>query len=152
MLAQLFSVVGLELGARAYPAGGGLRDAGQLRLISRFRPKVSTDFAWRTEVTIPIAGDLRAWDVGLFRPGLRIGVDTETRLRDAQEVDRRVMLKLRDSGFDRAIILVASTRTNWRVLADFREALLPNYPVPSGFALRALADGRDPGGNAIIVL
>jgi transcriptional regulator with XRE-family HTH domain len=152
VLAQLLSVVGLELGARAYPSGGGLRDAGQVRLIGRFGPKVSADFTWRTEVTIPIAGDLRAWDVGLFLPGLRIGVDAETRLRDVQEVDRRVMLKLRDSGFDRAIILVANTRTNWRVLTEFRQALQANFPVPSGIALRALADGRDPGGNAIIVL
>lgn len=152
VMAQLLSVVGLELGARAYPVGGGLRDAGQLRLIRRFRRQVSTDFGLRTEVTMPISGDLRAWDVGLFQPGLRVGVDAETRLRDAQEVDRRVMLKLRDSGFDRAIVLVASTRTNWRVLAEFRQALLPNFPIPSGIALRALAGGRDPGGNAIIVL
>jgi transcriptional regulator with XRE-family HTH domain len=152
VLAQLLSVVGLELGARAYPAGGGLRDDGQVRLIGRFRPKVSTAFTWRTEVTMPIVGDLRAWDVGLFTPGLRIGVDAETRLRDAQEVDRRVMLKLRDSGFDRAIILVANTRTNWRVPGEFRQALLANFPVPSAVALRALVEGRDPGGNAIIVL
>ena len=69
-------------------------------LLDRFRGRISPVFTWRTEMPIPIEGDLRAWDVALTAGRLSIGVDAETRLRDVQAVDRRIMLKLRDSGFD----------------------------------------------------
>ena len=69
-----------------------------------------------------------------------------------REVDRRVMLKLRDSGFARAVLLVAATRANRLTLRAVGAGLAANYPVPSAVALRALAMGRDPGGNSIILL
>ena len=152
LLAEILSVLGHELAVRAYPVGGGLRDQGQLALLERLRTRVSPSFSWRTEVPIPIAGDLRAWDAALLRPGLRIGIDAETRLRDIQAVDRRVMLKLRDSGFDRAIILVAGTRANRAALRDAAPGLASNYPIPTRPALAALAEGRDPGANGLIIL
>ena len=101
---------------------------------------------------MPIERDLRAWDAALLMPGLTIGIDAETRLRDVQAVDRRVMLKLRDSGFDRAVLLVASTRSNRRALRDAGSSLDANYPVATRAALQALAVGADPGGNCLIVL
>jgi hypothetical protein len=101
---------------------------------------------------MPIVGDLRAWDCVLERPGRRIGIDAETRLRDFQAVDRRVMLKLRDSGMDRAIVLLPSTRANREALRSVERVSLANYPVSSRAALRSLREGVDPGGNAIIVL
>ena len=67
-MAELLSVVGLELSARAYPVGRGLRDAGQLALLARLREQCSRTFAWRTEVPMPIEGDLRAWDASLVAP------------------------------------------------------------------------------------
>ena len=151
-MAELLSIVGLELTARAYPVGGGLRDAGQLALLARFRERCSRTFVWRTEVPIPIDRDLRAWDAALVAPRLRIGVDAETRLRDVQAVDRRVMLKLRDSGFERAVLLVAATRSNRRALREAGSGLEANYPVPTRPALGALAEGSDPGGNCLILL
>ena len=152
VVAEYLSVVGLELSARAYPVGGGVRDAAQLRLLERFRALVSTQFGWRSEVPMPLRSDLRAWDAGLVRDGLRIGIDAETRLRDIQAVDRRVMLKLRDSGWERAILVVAGTRGNRAIVGMFGDALRANYPVPQVDALRALAAGADPGGNCLIVL
>jgi len=152
VLAQYLSVVGLELSARAYPVGGGPRDAAQLGLLSRFKVMPSAQFRWLTEVPLPIRGDLRAWDAGLVRGELRIGIDAETRIRDVQALDRRVMLKLRDSGWDRAILLVARTRTNRRVVREFADALRSNVPVPQTDALKALVAGDDPGGNCLIVL
>ena len=151
-LAELLAVVGLELSSRAYPRGGGLRDAAQIRVLEDFRRLVAASFAWRTEVPMPIGGDLRAWDASLTGAGVTIGVDVETRLRDAQAVDRRVMLKLRDSGCDRALIVVPGTRANRLVLGQFGAALVANFPVSSAAALECLAAGRDPGGNAIVVL
>ena len=152
VVAEYLNAVGMALSARAYPAGRGLRDAAQLALLARFRSLTSPLFLWRTEVPMPIRGDLRAWDAGLVRGELRIGIDAETRIRDAQAVDRRVMLKLRDSGWDRAILLMAGTRTNRRVVSEFANALRANFPVPQASALRALAAGDDPGGNCLIVL
>ena len=152
MVAQLLDVLGLELSARAYPGGPGIRDAGQLRLVDRFRGRISPVFTWRTEMPIPIEGDLRAWDVALTAGRLSIGVDAETRLRDVQAVDRRIMLKLRDLGFARAVLLVAATRANRLTLRAVGASLMANYPVPSAVALRSLATGRDPGGNSIILL
>jgi len=151
-VAEILSVVGHELAARAYPSGGGLRDASQMALLDRLRRRVSSSWTWRSEVPMPIEADLRAWDAGLFAAGLRIGIDAETRLRDVQAVDRRVMLKLRDSGFDRAVLLVADTRTNRLALREATRALAANYPVSTRAALAALADGRDPGANCLVVL
>lgn len=151
-VARLLGVVGLELSARAYPAGGGVRDAAQLALLERLRSRVSRQLVWRTEVAMPIHADQRAWDAALKGGGVRIGIDAETRLRDVQAVDRRVMLKLRDSGFDRAIILVAATRANRLTLRDVGPSMQANYPVPARSALHALAAGEDPGGNSVIVL
>ena len=149
---RLLACVGLDLSVRAYPAGRGIRDEAQLALLANLKTLVEPRWEWRTEVPVPLVGDLRAWDAVLSRPGVSIAVEAETRLRDLQAVDRRVMLKLRDSNLDRVIILVANTRTNRSTLRDVGEALRANYPVPSGEALKALVRGRDPGANAIIVL
>jgi transcriptional regulator with XRE-family HTH domain len=152
VIAQMLAAVGLELAARAFPVEGGLRDAGQGRLLRRFLPRVAPTVAWRTEVPIGGPGDLRAWDALLSVGQVKVGVDAETRLRDFQAVDRRVMLKARDSRVDRVILLVADTRHNRDVLRALRGASLANYPIAPGSALAALAEGRDPGGNAIVVL
>jgi hypothetical protein len=81
-----------------------------------------------------------------------IGVEAESRLRDIQALDRRVMLNLRDSGFDRVVIVVAATRTNRTILREIGDSVRSNYPIPSRPALDALVRGQDPGGNAIVVL
>ena len=62
------------------------------------------------------------------------------------------MLKLRDSQLDRALIVLPDTRSNRAMLASTAESLKPNYPISGRAALEALRDGRDPGGNAIIVV
>ena len=62
------------------------------------------------------------------------------------------MLKLRDSGFDLAILLVASTRSNRSALHEAGPGLRANYPISTRAALQTLAAGDDPGGNCIVVL
>lgn len=152
LVAQLLSVTGLELSARAYPVGGGLRDVAQIRLLDRLRAKTSPDVKWQTEVPIPIAGDLRAWDAVLHIGPATIGVDAETRLRDFQAVDRRLMLKARDSGVDSTILLLSASRSNRAVLRDIASLTRFNYPTSSADALAALEAGRTPGGSAIVML
>lgn len=149
---RMLACVGLDLSVRAYPAGRGVRDEAQLDLIAQFKSLVAPRWECRTEVPIPLPGDLRAWDVVLRGSAAAIAVDAESRIHDIQAVDRRVMLKLRDSGLDRAVILVAGTRTNRTILRDLGDSVGANYPIPSRHALAALVAGRDPGGNSIIVL
>ncbi|MEX2183293.1 MAG: helix-turn-helix transcriptional regulator [Chloroflexota bacterium] len=151
-LFAMLACVDREGALRVHPGGGGLRDEGQARVLTQFHSLIAPTWAWRTEVGMPIPGDLRAWDVVIRDLACTIGVDAETRLRDLQALDRRVMLKQRDSGVHRAIILVPSTRTNRDALRSAGPDALANYPIPSPVALRALRDGRDPGGNAVIVL
>jgi hypothetical protein len=96
-------------------------------------------------------GDLRAWDVQLDGPG-SIGIDAETRLTDIQALQRRVEAKWRDSGVDRVVLLVASTRHNRRVLREHREALRSTFPADTPEIVAALRQGRLPGSNGIVVL
>jgi hypothetical protein len=151
-LSALLACVGLELSLRAYPVEGSLRDAAQHALLEFFLSLVSP--AWRraTEVPLPIAGDLRAWDCVLSGRACTIGVEAETRVRDFQALDRRVMLKLRDSRLHRAVIVLPATRANRATLRALGPVAQANYPVPSRDALDALRRGLDPGGNSIIVL
>lgn len=149
---RMLACVGLDLSVRAYPAGRGIRDEAQLALVAHFKSLVLPRWDWRTEVPIPLPGDPRAWDLILRGPAVTIGVEAESRLRVIQALDRRVVLKLRDSGLDRVVILVAATRTNRTILREVGGSVRSNYPIPSRQALDALMGGRDPGGNAIVVL
>jgi hypothetical protein len=99
-----------------------------------------------------MVGDRRAWDAVISGVGFRIGVEAETRIRDVQELLRRIALKKRDGGVDRVILLVADTRANRATLRAFDAVLKSSFPVSSRDALAALGSGRDPGGDAIVIL
>lgn len=117
-LATACAAVGLRFAARAYPDADPIRDAGQIRLLERFRSQLPGPVGWRTEVPLPIRGDLRAWD-GQCRFGpIVVGIEAEMRLVDVQALDRRIALKARDGGVAIVILLVADTVTNRRRLAD----------------------------------
>ena len=151
-LARLFAVIGLRLTAHAYPDGDALRDAAHLTLLDRVRQQLSPALKLRTEVPLPIPGDRRAWDGLISGPGVRVAVETETRRDDLQAADRRLALKMRDSGIDRLLLVVADTRRNRRVLREYAHVLRERFPLSGREALAALCDGRDPGGNAIAFL
>lgn len=149
------SVVGLELAVRGYPAGDPLRDRGQLALLERFRARLHPGLRWRTEVPLPIPGDLRAWDadVRAFEPVVwRARIEAETRITDGQALERRLALKIRDDPDGHVILLVADTRTNRRAIAAIRAGLVAMFPATSREVLAALGAGRQPPGNCIIVM
>jgi transcriptional regulator with XRE-family HTH domain len=151
-VARLASILGLDLSVKFYPAGQPLRDQAHLELIARFRARLGPELVVRTEVPVPIAGDTRAWDIVVYGGPKPIGVEAETRLRDWQALERRIALKARDSGIDRLILLLSATRANRAALGVAQDSLHRTFPVPARVALRALAEGRDPGGSAIIML
>lgn len=150
--ARLFAVLGQELSVRTFPAGDPIRDAAQTGLLERLHVRCHHSFRWRTEVPIPIPGDLRAWDATAVCPTCRIGVEAETRLRDIQALDRRLALKERDGGMDRVVLLVLDSRSNRAVLRAHGHILATRFPVDGARALELLGAGVDPGGNALILL
>jgi transcriptional regulator with XRE-family HTH domain len=151
-VARLASILGLDLSVKFYPAGQPLRDQAHLELIARFRARLGPGLVVRTEVPVPIAGDPRAWDAVVDGGPKPIGTEAETRLRDWQALERRIALKARDSGIDRVILLVSATRANRAALRAAQASVHEMFPIPARVALRALAEGRDPGGSAIIML
>lgn len=151
-LTRIATAVGLRLGVRAWPDGDPIRDEAHVQLLGRLRARLHPDLRWRTEVPLPIPGDRRAWDATIAGIGFVIGVEAETRVRDAQAVVRRVNLKQRDGELDHVILLVGDTRANRAALRAAALELADAFPVPARDALKALADGRAPGANALVIL
>jgi len=145
------AALGLRFWAQTFPEGPAVRDAGQLRLLQRLRDVISAAFTWRSEVSLGISGDLRAWDVRLDGPAI-VAIDAETRLHDVQELQRRLELKLRDSGVPCLVLVVAATRHNAAVLRLHRAALTSTFPLGTRETLGALRAGRAPNAYGIAVL
>jgi hypothetical protein len=143
------AVVGLDLSLRAYPGGDPIRDAGQARLLERLRRELHPSLRWRTEVPLPIPGDLRAWDAVISGAGWRLPVEAETVLTDIQALERRLTLKQRDGGVDHVLLLVADTPRNRRARAG-APASLAAFGANPRDVFAALRAGRDPQASAVI--
>jgi len=151
-LAILCAAVGLELSVRAYPAGDPMRDAAHLALLGRLRARLHSNVRWRTEVPLPIPGDLRAWDAVLAVEGRSLGVEAETRPRDLQALERRLSLKMRDAEIESVVLLLAATRNNRLLVRTHGDALAERFPIPGVRALELLGAGVFPGGSSIVML
>lgn len=150
-LARIAAVVGLDMSVRFYPSGPPLRDAGHTTLLEALRSTLSPTLRSRLEVPLPGAGDRRAFDAGIAGAGDPIVVEAETRIRDLQALHRRIGLKCRDGGMTRVILLVKRSATNREILGTADASFWSAYPIPAVRALRALREGRDPRGSAVIV-
>jgi hypothetical protein len=149
--ALVAAALGLRLSVKAYPFGSPVRDAAQLRLIDRFRTRVGHQFEWRVEVPVSRDGDLRAWDI-VLGGSPSVAVDAETRVHDIQAVQRRIELKLRDSGLERMVLLVAGTHHNRRVIREHRATLRTTLPLDTAETMASLRSGRAPPSNGIVLL
>jgi transcriptional regulator with XRE-family HTH domain len=151
----LCAVVGLALGIRAYPVGDPIRDRAQLALLERLRGRLHPTLRWRTEVPLPIPGDLRAWDAEVRGPKpnrWRARIEAETRIADGQALERRLALKLRDDPGGHLILLVSDTRANRAALRSIAAGLHDVLPLETRAILSALTAGRDPGGSGVVIL
>jgi hypothetical protein len=152
-LAKLLAVVGLELIARAYPAGPPVRDAAHRALIERLRARVAPTVAWRFEVPLGPTGDQRAWDTVLLIGAAQFAVEAETRPPDVQALQRRVSLKRRDDpAVSGVLLLLADTRHNRNLLRMHGEALRADFPEPASEILSALGEARVPDGSGVLLL
>ena len=151
LLAAIAGCVGLDLRLRAYPAGDPIRDAGQQRLLGRLRARLHPSLVMRTEVPLPIEGDLRAWDAFIRGLDWCRPLEAETVVDDLQALERRLALKVRDGRVDGVILLIADTRRNRRAIASGPGAF-QGFDRDARRVLRELAAGRDPGGSSLILL
>ena len=158
-VARHAGAVGLRLHAKLYPAGPPIRDQAQVALLDRFRKRLSPIWRIRLEAPLPGDRDLRAWDMLVWRgreaagtPGVSLGVEAITRLRDVQAQVRAAQLKRRDASVTRLVLLVAATHANRRALAAAEPLLRSDFTVGTRAALACLAMGTDPGGDALILL
>ncbi len=151
-ISLLLAAVGLQLSARAYPAGSPIRDEAHAALLERLHLRLHRSLRWTTEVPLPIPGDLRAWDAMIRHPDWRVGIEAETRPRDAQALKRRLSLKQRDGQVDAVVLLLIASRYNRAFLRADAEGFAALFPVPARRALKLLAAGAAPGGNAIVLL
>ena len=149
---ELCAVVGLDLWLRAYAGGDPLRDAAHAALLRRFLASVGPPLRVRTEVPLPRVGDPRAWDATISDRREAVGVEAETRLRDAQAFERRVALKRRDGEIDRVVIVLADSRANRCALRAIRSAWRTDYPLDTAEILEALALGRLPSAGGVVVI
>lgn len=150
-IAAIGAAVGRDVRLHAYPAGDPIRDAGQQRLLDRLRARLHPSLTVQTEVGLPIAGDLRAWDAVILGAGWRRPAEAETVLDDIQALERRLSLKVRDGGVDGVILAIADTPRNRRALAAARGSC-SSFDRDARRVLSALAAGRDPGGFALVLL
>ena len=146
------AALGLTLRTKAYPEGLPLRDLAQLSVSQRFLRRVAKEWRVRFEVPLAAPGDRRAFDLMLAGDDIRIAVEVFTRLLDVQAQIRAAHLKWRDSSAKRLVVVVAESHANRAALRAVLPLLAGDFPVRSRPALSALANGRDPGGNAIMVV
>jgi hypothetical protein len=151
LVARVAAVLGLELAASLYPNGDAVRDRGQLALLNRMRSRIPNTPGWRVEVPVPIPGDLRSGDAMVTVDGGDVLIEAETRLDDLQAIERKGAAKARDLGAIRLVLLVADTRHNRRVIKDHPE-LRERFPIDTRTCLARLANGQDPGGDALVIL
>ena len=129
-LNRIAAVLGLAPSLRLYPGGVPLRDAAHARRLSAFLSQVRQPLRYRIEVPLPMVEgqhERRAWDAVIYRGRERCAAELEIRLRDVQATLRRIDLKRRDDPTESFLLLVADTRLNRRVLAEF-EALFADLP------------------------
>jgi transcriptional regulator with XRE-family HTH domain len=153
-VARIGAVVGLDVRVRAYPGPDPLLESGQIAVLGRLRDRLHPDLGFRTEVPLPVVGDQRAWDamIDARRGAWHLPVEAESRLLDGQAQIRRIMLKLRDSGMEHIIVVVADTRRNRDAVAAAASTILADFPIPQRRALAALSAGQHPGGSALVLL
>lgn len=152
--AEIGSVLGLDVSVRAFPGPRSLRDEAQFTRLDRILGQVAQPLTWEREVALPqkleARPEQRAWDAMIRGHGKRTAIELEMRIRDAQALERRVRLKLRDDPVEHFLLAVADTRTNRETLNALPQLLGLIRLTPSQ-VIRELRAGRHPPSGIVLV-
>ena len=151
-LIVLGASVGLKVWVTTFPAERAIHDAPQLALLRRFRARVGEHWQWNYEVLVPIQRDLRAADAVIRIGSVVVMIEAFTRLADGQAQLRAVLAKARDMGIGRVILVIAATHANRRALDIAADVVAADFPLGTRAVLTALAAGRDPGANGVVLI
>lgn len=152
-LVRIGAVVGLDVSLRTFPGGSPLRDAGQLRVLSRFRALVGD--LWDCHTEVPVTADprdRRAFDAVLSRGPVRVGVEAVTRLTDSQAQVRAILLKQQAAGLGSIVLVLADTQHNARALRDAAATVGPAFPLSPRMTLGNLRAGVPPARNGYVLV
>jgi transcriptional regulator with XRE-family HTH domain len=145
--------LGLHGSFRFFPSGDGVRDAAQLGLAARFEAVLAPPLRMRREVLLPGSETLRAWDGMVHGDGPPFVVECESHAGDAQALERRLRIKLRDDSRVGVLILVLARSVHHRrLLHEHREVFRDLLPLDAPAILRTLRAGRRPSGSGIVML
>jgi transcriptional regulator with XRE-family HTH domain len=147
-LVRFGAAVGMQVWMRAYPGGRRVMDGPQLALLHRLREHAQP-WTSRTEVTMPIPGDLRAADAMLTNEMCTIVVEGITRLVDYQAQARAALAKKRDLGADRAVLLIADSRNNQKALREAGALINEGSRLAPMQSSAPSMAGEDPGDDGI---
>jgi hypothetical protein len=152
-LNRVAAATGHRLWVKLYPAEDAVRDIASIRLLERFRARLHPRFRWLTEVRLHGSTGLRAWDAVAEADRERTAIEAETRIRDAQALKRRLKKKLDDDPtVSQLVLLVSDTHANREAIAALREMFRDTFPLDTREVLQALALGRHPAANGLVVL
>lgn len=144
---------GAEIWFQSYPGGEPVRDIAHVRMSDAFRALLGPGMLLRAEVPIGDPRDLRAWDMTIVDvTGATCGVEFETRFLDAQDQLRRLHRKMADGGLDRVLLVIADTRANRAAVRATAGLLATMFVIQDPAVLDALAAGRVPPRDAVILL
>lgn len=152
-LCEVAALLGLRVNLSLWPEGEAVRDAGQIKLVGRFRAMLAAAWQVFTEGPFPRLGDLRSWDLVLRLASVQlVGVEAETRVRDQQELVRRIRQRELHGGVDDIVIVLSETAHNRRRVHELRAALGGRYSTPPGEIMVALRDGRPLPGSGVVLV
>lgn len=150
-LAEIASVLGLEVSIRLHRIGDPVRDRASQALIARFVGLVASAFRMTHEALLP-TGDQRSWDLLLRCGGVLIGVEAVTRVRDLQALVRHIRLRERDGGVDHVVLLLSDSAHNRAMLSQLVDALGPRFTTSRREIIAALRAGRPIPGSGVMLM
>jgi transcriptional regulator with XRE-family HTH domain len=153
-LNRIAAALGLTTSIRLFPVGLPIRDAGHAHKLQSLVASVAPPLTCRLEVPLRRIEDRpewRAWDLMLIGDGARTAMELEMRLRDVQAMRRRVDLKRRDDPTESFVLLVADTRTNRLVLAEYADLFRDLPRLRPSIVRSALAAGRHPPTGLLLI-
>ena len=152
---RLAAACGHELGWRLYPvATVRLRDSGQMALAQTITAAAHP--SWQVRLEVPIAaGDARAADLLVIRPGEVLHIEIERALVDFQAQLRSAQLKrevlaAREERPMRLVIAIPDTRSTRLRLAPFEQLIGQTMPSSSREIWRAIRTGEPLNSDGIL--